>query len=49
MSKTNIGSDIRKYDVIIIGSGIAGIFAGYELVSGNKTLKVAIIEQGADI
>ncbi|MDD4716808.1 MAG: FAD-dependent oxidoreductase [Eubacteriales bacterium] len=40
---------MRKYDVIIIGSGIAGIFAGYELVSGNKTLKVAIIEQGADI
>ena len=36
----------HQYDVIIIGAGIAGIFAGYELVSRNKNLKVAIFDQG---
>ncbi len=39
----------KKYDVIIIGSGIAGIFAGYEIISRKPDLKVAIIEQGARI
>ncbi len=39
----------NKYDVIIIGAGLAGIFAGYELVSTRPELKVAILEQGAAI
>ncbi|MGI6298155.1 MAG: NAD(P)/FAD-dependent oxidoreductase [Saccharofermentanales bacterium] len=38
-----------KYDVIIIGAGLAGIFAGYELISSRPELKIALMEQGADI
>lgn len=39
----------KHYDVIIIGAGLAGIFAGYELIKHRPELKVAILEQGADI
>ncbi len=39
----------KHYDVIIIGAGLAGIFAGYELVKHRPDLKVAILEQGSDI
>ena len=35
-----------NYDVIIIGGGLAGIFAGYELVTQRPDLKVALLEQG---
>lgn len=38
-----------KYDVAIIGCGISGIFAGYELTKKNPKLKVLMIEQGNDI
>ncbi len=37
-----------SYDVIIIGSGPAGIFAALELVK-NSALKVLMIEKGSDI
>ncbi|WP_024833636.1 NAD(P)/FAD-dependent oxidoreductase [Ruminiclostridium josui] len=37
------------YDVAIIGCGISGIFAGYELTKQNPQLKVVMIEQGHDI
>jgi len=37
------------YDVAIIGCGISGIFAGYELTKQNPQLKVVMIEQGNDI
>ncbi len=37
------------YDVAIIGCGISGIFAGYELTKRNPGLKVVMIEQGNDI
>lgn len=37
------------YDVVIIGCGISGIFAGYELTKLNPQLKVVMIEQGNDI
>ncbi len=39
----------KRYDVIIVGGGLAGIFAGYELVTLNPGLKVALLEQGPEI
>jgi len=42
-------SDTKQYDVAIIGAGLAGIFAGYELTSRNPDLKVIILEQGTPI
>jgi len=38
-----------KYDVAIIGSGTAGVFAGYELLTKNPDLKIAILDMGEDI
>lgn len=38
-----------KFDVAIIGSGPAGIFAAYEFVLKKPNLKVALIEAGKDI
>ena len=37
---------MKKYDVAIIGAGIAGIFAAYELTVKRPDLKIALIEQG---
>ncbi|MBO4409608.1 MAG: hypothetical protein J5775_02550, partial [Spirochaetales bacterium] len=39
----------KKYDVIIIGAGPGGIFSAYELMKGNSSLKVAVIEMGKSI
>jgi uncharacterized FAD-dependent dehydrogenase len=39
---------VKKYDVIIIGAGPAGIFAALELAAKNK-LRVLILEKGRDI
>ncbi len=39
---------VTSYDVIIIGTGPAGIFAALELVK-NSDLKVLMIEKGSDI
>ncbi len=37
---------MKKYDVIVIGGGTAGIFAAYELHRCLPEMKVALIEQG---
>ena len=36
------GGLAMKYDVIIVGAGPGGIFAAYELMQSDKSLKVAI-------
>lgn len=39
----------KKYDVIIIGAGPAGIFAALELVKHKNDLRILILEKGRDI
>jgi uncharacterized FAD-dependent dehydrogenase len=39
----------KQYDVIIIGSGTAGIYAGYELKKQRPGLNVCILDKGGDI
>ncbi|HHX36696.1 MAG TPA: NAD(P)/FAD-dependent oxidoreductase [Clostridiaceae bacterium] len=41
--------ELKKYDVLVIGAGLAGIFAGYELIKERPNLKVAILERGTAI
>src|SRR4030067_2601463 len=40
---------MKKYDVIIVGAGPAGIFSALELVNKKKSAKVLIVEKGRDI
>ena len=40
---------MKKYDVIIVGAGPAGIFTAYELVKERNDLKILILEKGRDI
>jgi len=37
---------MKKYDVVIIGAGPAGLFCAYELIEKNSKLKVALIDKG---
>lgn len=37
------------YDVIIVGAGEAGVFAGYELARLRPSLRILVLERGADI
>ena len=37
---------MKKYDVVIVGAGPAGLFCAYELIEKNPKLKVALIDKG---
>ena len=39
----------EKFDAAIIGCGIAGIYAAYELIKLNPELRVVVLEQGDNI
>ncbi|MCG2721600.1 MAG: FAD-dependent oxidoreductase, partial [Thermodesulfovibrionales bacterium] len=40
---------MEKYDVIIVGSGPAGIFSAFELLKEINKPKILIVEKGRDI
>ena len=39
----------KKYDVIIVGAGPAGLFAAYELIEKNSKLKILIMDRGKKV
>jgi len=39
-------ADKKKFDVVVVGAGPAGIFACYELINRNKNLKIALVDKG---
>lgn len=40
---------MKKYDVVIVGAGPAGIFTALEMIRKNTNKKIALIEQGSPI
>ncbi|MBR4695977.1 MAG: NAD(P)/FAD-dependent oxidoreductase [Selenomonadaceae bacterium] len=40
---------MNQYDVAIVGSGPAGIFAAYELIGARPGLRILVLESGKDI
>ena len=40
---------MNKYDVILVGAGPCGIYASYELVKNNPSLKILLVDKGNDI
>lgn len=45
----NSGGTDKNYDVVVIGGGVAGIFAAYELSTARPDLAIALLEQGDEI
>ncbi len=37
---------MKKYDVVVIGAGPAGLFCAYELINNNPKLKIALVDRG---
>ena len=37
---------MKKYDVVIVGAGPAGLFCAYELIENNPNLKVLMLDKG---
>ena len=37
---------MKKYDVVIVGAGPAGLFCAYELIDNNPKIKVALVDKG---
>lgn len=40
---------VKKYDVIVVGAGPAGIFSCYKLINQNPKLKIALVDMGKSI
>lgn len=40
---------MSKYDVVIVGAGPAGLFACYELLKNNKSMKIALVDMGKKV
>ena len=40
---------MKKYDVIIVGAGPAGIFCAYELVKNREDVNILMLEKGRGI
>ena len=39
----------NKYDVAIVGGGMGGLFAAYQLRKNNKDISIAIFDKGAEL
>lgn len=39
----------KKYDVIIIGGGMGGLFTAYQLRKNNRDISIAILDKGAEL
>lgn len=37
---------MKRYDVVIVGAGPAGLFAAYELITNKKDLKILLLDKG---
>lgn len=40
---------MKRYDVVVVGAGPAGIFSAMELMENNNGLRVLLVEKGKDI